>query len=145
MSQAKNHVPADLTAVTPYLIVDDAAGLIDFLEQAFGAETLARFEEEDRIAHAKLRLGDACVELSDARPEWPARPGSLHYYVPDTDAAYARALEAGATSIYEPADMPYGERSGGVEDPFGNHWYIATLQQELSDEELRQRMAESAG
>jgi uncharacterized glyoxalase superfamily protein PhnB len=139
MTKANHYVPADLTAVTPYLIVEDAVGLIDFLEHAFGAETLGRFEEEGRIAHAKVRLGDACVELSQARPEWPARPGSLHYYVPDTDATYARALEAGATSLFEPTDMAYGERSGGVEDRFGNHWYIATAVEELSDDEIRRR------
>ncbi|HVS12629.1 MAG TPA: VOC family protein [Thermoanaerobaculia bacterium] len=141
MAKATHHVPTDLTAITPYLIVEDAAGLIAFLERAFGAETLARFEEDGRIAHAKVRLGDACVELADARPEWPARPGSLHYYVPDTDVAYARALEHGARSLYEPADMAYGERSGGVEDPFGNHWYIASWQDDLTDEEIRERSA----
>jgi PhnB protein len=140
MTRATHHVPPGLTAVTPYLIVENAAGLLDFLERAFGAEILGRFEHPDgRIAHAKVRLGDACVELADARPEWPARPGSLHYYVPDTDAAFARALAAGATSLYEPADMDYGERSGGVEDPCGNHWYIATCQEVLSDEQLRRR------
>jgi PhnB protein len=68
----------------------------------------------------------------------------LHLYVPDTDATYARAIAAGAISLFEPADMFYGDRSGGVVDPCGNHWYIATRQEELSEEEIERR-AKAAG
>jgi len=122
-----SHIPEGMTSVTPYLIVDGAPDLIDFLETAFDAEVLDRTDGDDgAIRHASVRLAGSIVEISDARDEWPARPGSIHLYVEDCDAAYRRAIEAGATSLFEVADMFYGERSGGVVDPQGNHWYIAT-------------------
>src|SRR5690606_24392068 len=97
--------------------------------------------EDGRIQHAALRIQGAVIELSDGNKDWPPIPAALHIYVPDTDAAYAKALEAGATSLFEPADMYYGERSGGVRDAAGNHWYIATFQEKLSDEEMERRKA----
>lgn len=120
------YVPDGYRTVTPYFIVEFAEPFMTFAARAFGAEAMSRTEKEGRVAHAELRIGDTIIELSEVSGRYPPRTNTLHLFVPDTDACYSRALEAGAISLYEPADMPYGERSAGVEDPFGNHWYIAT-------------------
>ena len=138
-----SHVPEGFHTVTPYLIVDGAAKLIDFMRHVFEAEEVMCMKDADgRVAHASLRVGDSMVEVSDAHGEWKAMPGSLHVYVPDTDAIYRQALEAGAESLREPEDMFYGERGASVRDPVGNLWHIATLIEEVSEEEVRRRVAE---
>jgi len=124
----QNHTPRGYCSVTPYFTVADASGMIEFLKNVFGAEELNRSLKKDgTIGHAEVRIGDTVVELSTGSDRFPPRTNTLHIFVPDTDDCYARALQAGAVSLYEPDDMPYGERSAGVEDPFGNHWYIATF------------------
>jgi uncharacterized glyoxalase superfamily protein PhnB len=107
--------------ITPYLYPSDARALMDFLEKAFGAEKLGVFENAGKVAHAAVRLGDSLVEMGEA----DRFPQAIYLYVPDPDEAYRKALAAGATSLWEPADHPYGERHGGVRDPFGNEWYPA--------------------
>ena len=114
-------------SMTPYLIVEGAAKLIDFLKQAFGAEEKFRFPKPDgSIMHGVVRIGDSVVELADANEQYPSQPTSLHLYVPDADAVYHRAIAAGGISTEEPVDQPYGDREAGVRDPGGNNWYIAT-------------------
>ena len=121
------HVPAGYRTVTPYLTVLGAHRLIEFLEQVFDAEQMhCETADDGAVVNAALRIGDSTIEVSEARPEWPPTPAALHVFVPDCDQAYGRAMELGATSLHEPADMPYGERSGAVTDPSGNNWYIAT-------------------
>lgn len=140
-----NPIPAGYHTVTPYLIVVGAERLIDFMKRAFGAEEVRRSAKLDgTLRHCQVRIGDSMVELADGNEQWKPMPCALHLYVPDTDALYSRAIAAGATSLFEPADMFYGDRSGGVVDPCGNHWYIATRQEELSDEEVARR-AKAAG
>ena len=78
------------------------------------------------MTHAKIRLGDTILEMGEAHGEYEPMPTGLHFYVPDVDAVYARALEAGGTSISAPIDQPYGERGAGVQDPAGNSWFLAT-------------------
>jgi uncharacterized glyoxalase superfamily protein PhnB len=120
-------VPAGMNTVTPTLHVKGTDRLIDFIRQAFGAEELDRTLAADgTVMHAQLRLGDSVLELGEARGFLAPMPGALHYYVPDVDAVYARALAAGATTLGAPSDRPYGDRSAEVGDPFGNHWFIAT-------------------
>ena len=127
MGDDRRHIRAGFHTVTPYLIVEGAASLIAFAVAAFEAEELRRdLRPDGAIMNAELRIGDSVIELAEARQEWPPRSGALHLYVRDTDAAYRRALAAGATSLYAPEEMPYGERSAGVSDPTGTHWYIAT-------------------
>ncbi|HSI85007.1 MAG: VOC family protein [Candidatus Methylacidiphilales bacterium] len=127
-------------AVTPYLIVEGASGLLDFIKNVFGAEEIIVMRMPDGgIAHASVTLNGAVIELSDANPNWPAIPASLHVYVPDTDATFKKALDAGATILMEPTDQFYGERSGSVKDSWGNQWHIATMQEELSNEEMVKR------
>ena len=137
-----NPIPAGYHSVTPYLIVDGAARLIEFMQQAFGAEEIYRSAKPDgTLGHCQVRIGDSMVELADGNEQWKTMRSALHLYVPDTDATFRRAIEAGATSLFEPADMFYGDRSGGVVDPAGNHWYIATRKEELSEEEIERRAA----
>jgi uncharacterized glyoxalase superfamily protein PhnB len=115
-------------SLTPYLIVRGAAHFIDFVKEVFGAEEKLRVptQEGNRIMHAELRIGDSMIELSDGNDRYPPRPAAIHLYVPEPDSVYRRALDTGATSLHSVEEMSYGERSGSVKDPFGNHWYIAT-------------------
>jgi uncharacterized glyoxalase superfamily protein PhnB len=113
--------------VTPCLHPLRAGPVIDFLKRAFGAEELGRHASpEGVIQHATLKIGDAYLEMGDAHGPYQPMPTMFYIYVPDCDAVYRRAIAAGATSIAEPADQPYGDRNGGVKDAFGNQWYIAT-------------------
>ncbi|HSU80850.1 MAG TPA: VOC family protein [Thermoanaerobaculia bacterium] len=138
-------VPPGYHTVTPYLIVVGAERLIDFMKRAFDAEEVYRSPKPDgTLGHCQVRIGDSMVELADGNEQWKPKTCVLHLYVPDADAIYAKAIAAGATSLFEPADTFYGDRSGGVEDPCGNHWYIATRQEELSKEEVERR-AKAAG
>ncbi len=114
-------------SVTPHLYAGEPVQLIEFLQKAFGGEETYRAQMPDgRIPHAQVRIGDSIVALAGGHGAYQPMPSTLHLYVPDTDALYERALAAGATSIQPPADQPYGDRSAGVTDPFGNRWFIAT-------------------
>ena len=127
--------------VTPYLVVDGAQQLIDFLRQAFGAvEVHSSLKSDGRIMHAQVRIGDSVVMISDATPECRLGPAMLHLYVPDVDAMYASAVAAGGTPLRAPADQFYGDRSGGVQDPLGNQWWMATHVEDVSLEEMERRV-----
>lgn len=126
MNADQQSVPDGYPTVAPYLIVDDAQQLIAFLEAAFDGTLIQKAEDEaGRVVHAEVRLGDAVVMLGSANDEFPALRSMVHLYLPGVDGHYARALEAGATSVREPADMPYGDRAAGVMDQAGNQWWIA--------------------
>jgi PhnB protein len=127
MTKSKGYIPPGFRTVTPYLVVPGVARLIDFLKEAFDAEEIVRAAREDgSIAHAGARIGDSMVEMGEATGNWRPMPAGLHLYVKDADATYARAIKAGGVSLYDPKDMDYGDHEGGVADPSGNHWYIAT-------------------
>jgi PhnB protein len=113
--------------VTPYLMVREAAQLIDFVKQAFAATELFRGTGSAGGIHAEVRLGDSMVMIGGAGT-WNGEPmpAAIYLYMDDVDAVYKRAIQAGAASLSEPADQPYGDRIAGVKDPFGNVWYIAT-------------------
>lgn len=121
-----SHVPRGFTSVTPYFIVDDGGKWIKFLKDAFDAEVVDEHYEDGTLRHGAFRIFGSMIEGSEGGGEYPDRTMSIHLYVEDCDAVYARAISAGGSSIFEVTDMPYGERSGGVIDPCGNHWYIAT-------------------
>lgn len=111
----------------PYLHPLRGGPMIDFLKKAFGAEDLGRFTSpEGVIHHATLKIGSSHLELGEAQGPYQPMKSMFYLYVPDCDSLYRRAIAAGATSIMEPIDHPYGDRSGGVKDAFGNQWYIAT-------------------
>jgi PhnB protein len=113
--------------VQPYLHPLRGGPVIDFLKKAFGAEDLGQFASPDGVIHhATLKIGDSHLELGEAQGPYQPMKSTFYLYVPDCDSFYHRALAAGATSIGEPKDQPYGDRSGGVKDVFGNQWYIAT-------------------
>ncbi len=114
--------------LTPYLLVPGAANLINFYKQAFAAEEIFRVARpgSDLIMHAEVRIAGSMVELADATAEFKPRASSNILYVPDVDAVFQRAVEAGATSLAAPADRPWGDRDGAVKDPGGNTWYITT-------------------
>jgi len=119
--------PEGLRSVQPYLHLREAHKMIPFMETVFGAEALGVHKSPEGIVHhATIRIGNATLEIDEAHAEFQPMPCHLHVYVPDTDAAYARAMEAGATSIDAPRNAPYGDRAAGVKDAWGNSWFIAT-------------------
>jgi PhnB protein len=119
-------LPGQMNAIQPYLFLRDAEKMVPFLESAFGGKADVHKSPQGTIAHATVRIGDATLEFSEAHGVYEPSQWHLHLYVPDTDAVYAQALRAGATTIEAPSDKPYGDRSAGVRDPFGNSWFIAT-------------------
>lgn len=124
---ASNSPPEGYHTVTTYLLVSDAARLLDFARDGLGARELSRHVDDDgRVRHAEIQIGDTIVMLGQAEGEFPPMPSMLYHYVADADASYERALAAGATSVRPPADQHYGDRSGGVIDPVGNQWWFAT-------------------
>jgi PhnB protein len=135
-------IPDGYHRVTAYILVQGADKLIDFIKKAFDAKETERYLMPDgTIGHAEVRLGDSIIMISDAQgEEYKAMAAGIHLYVEDCDAIYKRALEAGATSIMEPADQFYGDRSAGVKDQFGNRWWIATHKEDLSKDEIARRM-----
>ncbi len=119
--------PEGLRSVQPFLHLRGAEKMIPFLEAAFGAEAMGVAKSpEGAVLHATIRIGNATLEVAEAHGEYQPKPCHLHVYVPDTNAVYAQALRAGATSIEAPVDKPYGDRAAGVKDAWGNSWFIAT-------------------
>lgn len=113
--------------VQPYLHPLRGEPVINFMKRAFGAEEQGRQATPDGvIRHITMKIGDSYLEFSEAYGPYQPMNSMFYLYVPDCDSVYKRALDAGATSISEPKDQPYGDRSGGVKDVFGNQWYIAT-------------------
>lgn len=145
-----NPVPEGYRSVIPYLVVDDAAAAIDFYVQVFGATEVMRMEMEGRIGHAELAIGDSHVMLADEHPEMGYRGprafgGSavtIMVYLPDVDAVFDRAIDAGATAERAVEDQFYGDRSGTFVDPFGHRWIVATHVEDVAPEEMERRMAE---
>jgi uncharacterized glyoxalase superfamily protein PhnB len=138
-------IPDGYHSITPYLIVEGAAKLSEFLKQAFGAIEMYRLMRPDgKIWHAEVKIGDSVVMMSDACEEMKPMPTTIHLYVDDMDATYKNALQAGARSVTEPADQFYGDRSAGVADPVGNYWWIATHKEDLSADEVAKRAEEHA-
>jgi PhnB protein len=150
MSNEVKSIPDGYHNVTAYLIVDDGARAIEFYRDAFGATEVLRFEGPDgRIGHAEVKIGDSHVMLADEHTEMGARspktlggsPISLMLYVDDVDATVAKAIEAGAKVTRPVANQFYGDRVGGLEDPFGHAWYVATHVEDVPLEELHERAA----
>ena len=111
--------------VTPYLLVADADAEVAFLKAAFGAtEANCQRNADNSVMHAEIKIGDSLVMLGQAGGRWKPQPAALYLWVDDVDAAYARAIQAGATSESEPEDKPYGHRNAGVIDPNGVTWWI---------------------
>lgn len=133
-------IPEGYHSITPYLAVQGASRLIEFLQEAFDARVVERLDRPDgTVGHAEVRIGDSMLMVGDAGAKWAPMPAGIYLYVNDTDSTYRRALAAGATSLMEPADQFYGDRNAGVKDPSGNHWWIATHVEDVSPEEMKRR------
>lgn len=138
-------IPEGYHTVTPYLTVGDAEAQIDFLKRAFGGEeTYRHADDKGEVTHAEVRVGNSMLMIGQARDQWTPRPAMFYLYVEDVDAVYKRALGAGAKSVQEPANQPYGDRSGGVEDSQGNQWWVGTHIEDVSPEEIQRRYSEMA-
>jgi PhnB protein len=144
-------IPPGYAGVTPYLIVRDAARAIEFYKKALGAAEVLRLDGADgKVMHAELKIGAGFVmlgeEMADMGYKGPlafgGSPVSLLVYVPDVDAVFARALEAGAETKRPVADQFYGDRSGAIVDPFGHQWMIATHVRDVSKEEMQRALAQ---
>ncbi|HTS47588.1 MAG TPA: VOC family protein [Bryobacteraceae bacterium] len=126
-AKGASYIPEGLRNVNVYLHPLRAEPVIGFLTRAFGAVELEKYATPDGVIHhARVRIGDSVLEMGEAHGPYQPMPTMFYLYVPDVDALYQRAIKAGATSLSEPADQPYGDRSAGVKDAFGNQWYIAT-------------------
>ncbi|HEU4564344.1 MAG TPA: VOC family protein [Gemmatimonadaceae bacterium] len=143
---AVKSTPTGYHTITPAIIVRRAAEAIEFYKKAFGAEEVTRMAGPDgTIMHAEIRIGDSIVMLGEENEQWGARSplttgsptGSLHIYVDDADAAFDRAVRAGATVRYPLEDAFWGDRYGKVADPFGHEWGIATHIKDMTDDEIR--------
>ena len=146
-------IPDGHPNVSPYLIVNGAAGALEFYAKAFGArEQFRHLGPDGRIGHAEIAIGDSLIMLADEHPEVGARgprvygglPVSLHVYVEDVDAVAGRAIAAGAKVVRPVQDQFYGDRSGSFEDPFGHVWHVATHIEDVSAEELNARAARAS-
>jgi PhnB protein len=135
-------IPSGFRSVTPYLVVSDAAKVMDFLQHAFGATERFKMQGPDgSISHAEIQVGDSVVMLGQSPDQTRTTHAMLYLYVPDVDAVYEKAVAAGGISLREPTDQFYGDRSGAVKDPGGNEWWIATHKEDVSPQEMERRMA----
>ena len=119
------HIPLGFNTVTPYFFVDRAADFLVFLTQGLGGNEIGRHMNGDRIANAQVQLGTSTVMVSEASADFPAMPASYYLYVESADAAMEKAVSSGAAQIMAVADMPYGDRQGGVRDQHGNLWWLS--------------------
>lgn len=140
MSTKVSALPSGYHSITPHLITAEASRVIEFLQQVFdGVERFRLADPKGRILHAEVAIGDSVLMLAEATEERRAMPASFAVYVDEVDSVYRRAVEAGATSMREPADQFYGDRTAGVQDLAGNHWWIATHVETVSPDEIKLR------
>ena len=150
MTSKPKPIPDGYHTATPYLIVNGAAQAIEFYKKAFGATEIMRMAQPGgKVGHAEIKIGDSIIMLADESPDVGARspqsiggsPVSIMLYVEDVDRIFSQAVAAGAKVRRPVADQFYGDRTGGIEDPFGHLWYIATHKEDVSPEEMRKRAA----
>lgn len=145
MTGPSSSAPAGYTDVAPWVVTDDTGAFLDFVVGAFEGEELARVVTADgSVGHGEVRVGDTVVLAFDRRPEWPRMPSLLRVFVPDADAAFARALAAGAQVVTELSDSAFGQRGGRVKDPFGNIWWVVSQVEVVPDDVMWQRLQEPA-
>lgn len=149
-----NPIPEGCHSVQPYLIFAGCAKAMEFYAKAFGArEVMCMKSPEGVVGHAEMQLGDSRIMMADEHPQIEAygakhyggSPISLMFYTEDCDGMYAQAMAAGAESLREPADQPYGSRMGGVRDPFGYKWWIGTQIQEMTTDEMTEATLSKQG
>jgi PhnB protein len=140
-------IPDGYTSVTPYIMIEGASEAIEFYKKAFGAQELERMSGPDgKVLHAEIRIGNAIVMLSDASAQWKGpkalggSPASICLYVPDADAVFKAAVDAGATVRMPIQEQFWGDRYGMLVDPFGHNWSVATHVEDVTKEEMQKRM-----
>ena len=147
------YIPKGYNTVTPYLIIKGAAKAIDYYKNVFGATVVMRMDGPDgRVGHAELKIGDSVIMLADENPQMGAvsattignSPVSLYVYLPDVDRVVEKAQAEGAKIVKPVQDQFYGDRSGFLQDPFGHFWGVATHIEEVSPQEMKERMKKMA-
>ncbi|OKH36782.1 glyoxalase [Calothrix sp. HK-06] len=134
-------IPNGFHTLTPYLTVEGAPKLLDFLSNAFDATSIRRAVLPDgTIMNVEVKIGDSIVMISEARGEYRPNKSAIYLYVQNADATYKRAIEAGASSLSEPSDEFWGDRVAGVKDLSGNDWWIATHIEDVAAEEIQRRV-----
>jgi len=143
------YIPEGYNTVTPYLVIKGAAQAIEYYKKVFGATVVVRMDgPEGRVGHAELQIGDSRIMLADENPSMGATsattignsPVSLYLYLPDVDKVVDKAVAEGAKILKPVQDQFYGDRSGFLQDPFGHFWGIATHIEEVSPQEMKERM-----
>ena len=144
-----NYIPKGYNTITPYLVIKGAAKAIDYYKNVFGATVVVRMDGPNgMVGHAELQIGDSRIMLADENPQMGNRsaesiggsPVSLYVYLPDCDAVVAKAVAAGAKTLKPVENQFYGDRSGFIQDPFGHLWGIATHMEDVSPQEMKERM-----
>ena len=139
-------VPEGRHTVTPYIVVSGVGKLIDFAKEVFGATEVYLSKRPDgTVMHAEIKIGDSIVMMGEGGEGGKHFPAMLYLYLENMDAVYQRAMQAGAKSVREPANQIYGDRVGGVEDAFGNQWWMATHVEDVSDEKVIEEAARERG
>jgi PhnB protein len=147
------YIPKGYNTVTPYLVIKGAAKAIDYYKNVFGATVVMRMDTPDgRVGHAELKIGDSIIMLADENPQMGSvsattignSPVSLYVYLPDVDRVVDKAKTEGAKIVKPVQDQFYGDRTGFLQDPFGHFWGIATHIEEVSPQEMKERMKKMA-
>jgi PhnB protein len=139
----ESYIPEGYHTVTPYIITKDADGVIDFLKKTFDASIKMEMRSPDgKVGHAEILIGDSHIMISDENELHPPMPSMIYVYTKNVDENYNRAIAAGATSMREPTDEFYGDRSAGVTDASGNQWWIATHKKQVAMSEMQEKFTE---
>jgi uncharacterized glyoxalase superfamily protein PhnB len=146
MATKAKSIPEGHHTVTPYIVVPGVAKLIEFTKQAFGAtEVFVSKRPDGSIMHAEIKIGDSMIMMGESGDAAKTFLAMLHLYVDDVDAVYRQGIRAGGKSLREPADQVYGDRTGAVEDAFGNQWWLATHMEDVTPEEMERRAKAAQG
>ncbi len=144
-----SYIPKGYNTITPYLVIKGAAKAIEYYKNVFGATVVERMDSPDgRVGHAELQIGDSRIMLADENPSMGDRsaesigasPVSLYVYIPDCDQVVEKAVAGGAKILKPVQDQFYGDRSGFIQDPFGHLWGVATHVEDVSPQEMKERM-----
>ncbi|NOT73989.1 MAG: VOC family protein [Cyclobacteriaceae bacterium] len=143
-SKAVSAIPKGFHTVTPFLVINDAPKVIEFIKKAFdGTEDFKLMTDDNQVMHCSMRIGDSNIMIADAMDSMPEQRAMLFLYVDDVDRVYKKAIAAKGESVRDVRNEFYGDRAGAVKDPSGLTWWIATHVEDVSDEELRKRSKEA--